>query len=258
MNTESFTEAPSSGFAAEATAFFEAIDDTSPDSLSACAGWTAHEISAHIAAAATELARNLEAYGEHRPVPATRGFEEREAPYRSLADEELRMELPRSITRAAKALDAVLVAEPGAVVPWTGRHMVVKTFVTHLRSEFALHRWDLLGDDETSWRLLAQPELTDHAVEVLGRVLVSRGMKAVPAGFRAVIASPGSSDVVALADEDGARLTRGGEPAEPSIVGDAGARLLMLWGRRPNDPRRLQATQGAQVLDRLQRFLAGY
>ncbi len=249
---------PSDGFAREATAFSEAIDDTPSNALTACAGWRAHELTAHLVAAGIELAHNLEAYAEHRPVPATRGFQEREAPYRILADAKLRAKLPRSIARAARALDAVLVSEPDAVVAWTGRRMVVNTFLTHLRSEFALHRWDLVGDDELSEKLLAQPELTDHAVEVLGRALVTRGVASVPIGFRAVIASPGSLDVVALSDEGGVRLTRADQPYSPDVVGDPAARLLVLWGRRPNDPRRLQAAAGAPKLHQLQRLLAGY
>ena len=52
------------------------------------------------------------------------------------------------------ALDAVLNLQPDAVVPWTGREMVVATFITHTRSELALHRWDLVGDDDVSAVLL--------------------------------------------------------------------------------------------------------
>ena len=37
-----------------------------------------------------------------------------------------------------------------------------------MRSEFALRRWDVAGDDEISLQLLSQPELTHHAIDVLG------------------------------------------------------------------------------------------
>ena len=203
------------------------MEVTPPDALTGCEKWRAHEVAAHLVAGAVEIALNLEAYGEGQTAPATRGFEEREAPYRAMGDADLRAVLPRSIERVAEALDAVLSAEPDAVVPWTGRQMVVATFVTHLRSELAIHRFDLVGDDETGTKLLGQPELTDHAVAVLGRALVARGAAAAPAGFAAVIAAPGASDLAVVVDRDGPRLERSDARLEPVVVGDPAARLLL-------------------------------
>lgn len=224
------------GFVIEVDAFLEALDVTPPDALTECAQWRAHELAAHLGAGALEIALNLEAYAEGRSVPATRGFEEREAPLRAMSDSALRAVLPRSIERLATVLDAVLTAEPDAVVPWAGRQMVVATFVTHLRSEFALHRFDLVGDDETSITLLAQPEFTDHAVAVLGRALVARGARSAIPNFTAVIATPDTRDVVVVVDGDGPRLQRSDASLEPAVVGDSAARLLLLWGRQPGDP----------------------
>ncbi|MHB8440198.1 MAG: maleylpyruvate isomerase N-terminal domain-containing protein [Acidimicrobiales bacterium] len=258
MSTEPVAARPSEGLAVEAAAFLGALDVTPPDALTGCAEWRAHEVAAHLAAGAVEIALNLDAYGEGRPVPATRGFEEREAPYRAMEDAKLRVELPRSIERVSAALDAVLAAEPDAVVTWTGRQMVVATFVTHLRSELALHRWDLVGDDETNQSLLGQPKLTDHAVAVLGRALVSRGATSAPDAFSAVIAAPGAIDVALVVDGDGPRLERSVAGLKPAVAGDPAARLLFLWGRRPGDPRRLLAPGGADVLAALGALLAGY
>ncbi len=258
MSPEPITVRPSEGFATEVEAFLEALEGTSPDALTACAQWRAHDVAAHLGGGAVEVALNLEAYAEGRPVPATRGFEEREAPFRAMADSALRAALPRSIERVAAALDTVLAAEPDAVVPWSGRQMVVATFVTHLRSEFALHRFDLVGDDETSIALLAQPELTDHAVSVLGRALVARGAGSVMPNFTAVIAAPDARDVVVVVDGDGPRLERSDASLEPAVVGDSAARLLLLWGRQPGDPRRLAAPGGTEVLAAVRSLLVGY
>lgn len=252
------TARPSRVMKIEADAFFETLDATPPDALSACVGWTAHDVTAHLAAAAVEVALNLEAYGEGLPVPLTRGFEEREAPYRAMGHVELRTQLPVSIERAAVALDAVLNSQPDAVVPWTGRQMVVATFITHMRSELALHRWDLVGDDDVSMTLLAQPELTDHAVTVLGRALVVRGAASVTTNLSAAISSPGTQDVLALVDGEGARLIRSEEKSDSAVIGDPAARLLLLWGRRPGDPRRLVAPLGNHVFAQLETLLAGY
>ncbi len=253
---------PSAGMDRETDAFFAALEQTAPDACCACLGWTAHELVAHLVAAAIEVALNLEAYGEGRPVPATRGFEEREAPWRAKDAATLRRDLPGALGRMRAALDAVLEADPDAVVPWTRRQMVVATFVTHLRSELALHRFDLVGDDEESMVLLSQPELTAHAVSVLGPPLLARGSAAHPGlgePARLTLAAPGEPDVVVVADATGAHLELAGAGSgEPTVTSDPAARLLVIWGRRPGDPRRVRAPGGAAMLGRLQGLLAGY
>lgn len=258
MNHYPNQSSPSQRFQFEAEQFLAALENISPDSFTACFGWTAHEIAAHLAAASIEVALNLEAYRDGRSVPPTRGFEEREAPFRQMDDPLLRSELPKSIARMSKALDEVLMNEPDAVVPWTGRQMVVKTFVTHLRSEFAIHRFDLVGDDEIGNELLAQPEITFHAVTVLGGALLARGSKSQTSPFRAVIGSPGASDIMVIVDDQGSRMLLSEEASEPSVIGDPAARLLFLWGRRPGDPSRLSAPAGSKVLSDMQKLLAGY
>ncbi len=258
MNIEPRSSRPSTAIESEANALLETVDATSPAALSACSGWTAHEITAHLTAGAVEIALNLEAYGDGKSVPATRGLEEREAPFRSLDEKRLREELPKSIARMANAIDAVLAAEPDAVVPWTGRQMAVASFITHMRSELAIHRWDLVGDDERSLELLALPDLTNHAVTVLGRVLLSRGTASATAAFSASLKSPGDMDIVVIVDADGARLTRSEGVSQPSITGDRAALLLFLWGRRPGDPRRLTAPMGRDSLAKIEALLAGY
>jgi hypothetical protein len=86
----------------EAEAFFDALQQTPPSVVSACDGWTPHELVAYVAAAAAEIRRHLVPYVERKPVPATRSFEEREAPYQSPPDRDLRR-------RAEGATDVRLV-----------------------------------------------------------------------------------------------------------------------------------------------------
>ena len=117
---------------------------------------------------------------------------------------------------------------------------------------------DLVGDDETRQSLLGQPELSDHAVTVLGRALLARGATAAPAGFAAVIAAPGASDLAVVVDSDGARLERSDARLELAVVGDPAARLLLVWGRQPGDPRRFSVPGGVGVLATLRALLAGY
>ena len=163
----------------ETQAFLETLDGLPPTAATACAGWTVHEITAHMAAGADEIARLFEAYGEGLPVPATRGWEEREAPYRAMDDPALRRQLFTASARMASAMGAVFSNEPDAVIPFTNMPMKAASFAMHSRSECAIHRWDMVGDDEVSWQLLSQPEMTQHAVNLLGPLLLSRGCAGV-------------------------------------------------------------------------------
>ena len=244
----------------ETQAFLEALDRLPPNALTACAGWTVHEITAHIAAGADEIARLFEAYGEGLPVPATLGWEEREAPYRAMDDPALRKHLFAASLRMGSAMQAVFSREPDAVIPFTGMRMTAAAFAMHSRSECAIHRWDMVGDDEVSWKLLSQPEITNHAVTVLAPLLFQRGCGSSPApaaGFTARIRAVGQPDVVAQRDASGAVLTFEPDDGSPAIETDAAARLLFIWGRRPGDPSRIRSGMPAEDRLRLQELLAG-
>ncbi|MFZ0877125.1 MAG: hypothetical protein WAN20_21825 [Pseudonocardiaceae bacterium] len=43
----------------ETEAFLDARQHTAPEVVSACEGWTAHEVTAHLTAAAAEISRHL-------------------------------------------------------------------------------------------------------------------------------------------------------------------------------------------------------
>lgn len=130
----------------EAAAFLEALDSTPPTALSACVSWTAHEVTAHLAAGAAEVSRHLDPFLGGEAVPATRSFEAREAPYRAMDDRSLRQRLDTEEHKMRMLLDQVLASDPTAVIPWTGRQMPVAKFAPHMASELAIHRWDLAGD----------------------------------------------------------------------------------------------------------------
>jgi hypothetical protein len=206
--------------------------------LTACRGWTAHELVAHLAAGAAEEADIIEAHlvGVERP---TRGFEEREAPYRVLVDAHLRDRLVEEAARLTVALDR-LRRRDGERVRFTGRPMSAADFAMHSRSECALHRWDLVGRDDVGWRMLAQPCLTTHALEVLtsmpnfGEAATDRLVRhSAERHVRVTIRSAPHDDVVATVTDSA--LTLALKPIDDSAADvelDAAARLLMLWGRR--------------------------
>jgi len=226
----------------EAIAFLTTLARTAPDAPTACEGWTAHSLVAHLAAGAAEMASLAEGTLSGRPTRETAAFDQREAPFGALDDEVLR---GRLVTEALRLEQAVAALEPsGARVLFAGRTLDAAALRLHGRSEAALHRWDLAGDDAVSRELLAQPELTAHAVQTLNAMLAGaaedvsvRARRAGLAQFRATLATPGAPDVVLTVDGSGGRLTLDDPAPRPTASADAATRLLALWGRRSPTPR---------------------
>lgn len=185
---------------AEFGAFMAALAGVGQEAPTACQGWTAHDLLAHLVAGTQEVTRLAGESLAGLPVSATRGLDQREQPLRALDDADLRRLLLSEGARLVTTLERLRAADPARIVPFTGWSMTLDQLHTHLRSELALHRWDLVGDDDTSRELLAQPELLAHGVAV---------MRNMPTLAEASLPHP---------DHD-ARLG----PAD---------RLLRLWGRR--------------------------
>jgi uncharacterized protein (TIGR03083 family) len=143
----------------ELAAFVDALDRTAPDAPTRCARWSAHDLLAHMVAGTEEMARLIEQAAAGDAVPPTRGFAERERPWRAVPDEELRAAFVVVGGRFAAALRAL---PGGRTVPFTGWAMSRDQLVTHARSELVLHRWDLVGDDALGAGLLDQPDLLAH------------------------------------------------------------------------------------------------
>lgn len=247
---------------AETEAFLAAAADAPPGALTACGEWTAHDIAAHLAAACEEVIRHLRAYADGRPLTATRGFEEREAPFRDLTPGRLVAALDRGEETMRAEIGAILAREPNAALTWTGRQMRVDAFLTHLRSESAIHRWDLAGDDDASRDLLGAFDLFKHAVTAIGsRPMTARGVAAGAAEgppLTARLRSDGHPDLLVSADDSGVRLALAEPAGDAAITADQAARLLLLWGRTPRPPGRAVVTGPRAEALRVRRLLAGY
>ncbi|HEX4099286.1 MAG: maleylpyruvate isomerase N-terminal domain-containing protein [Pseudonocardiaceae bacterium] len=246
----------------ETEAFLDARQHTAPEVVSACEGWTAHEVTAHLTAAAAEISRHLEPYLRGDAVPTTRTFEQREPPFRAIDDATLCHRLVDEEQRMRSVIAEVLAQEPDAVIPWTGRQMAVAKFLPHMRNEFAIHRWDFVGDDDIGTELLTQPELTEHAVSVLGRILLRRGADHDPApdqDFHVRLRAGSTPDVrvVVEAGQAGLQLTDR-DTDEPYVDLDPAARTLVIWGRRPDQRGRFRSHVTQPTLIRLQTLLSGY
>jgi hypothetical protein len=225
----------------EATAFLSTLESSAPDSPTACAGWTAHDIVAHLAAGAAEMADLTEETVCGRAPRPTRDFARREAPFTAMADDELRDRLVIEAIRLGVAIDSLASREPGpgSTVVFSGRRLGASALTMHGRSEAALHRWDMAGDDDISQELLAQPELTAHAVDVLNTMIdgspeavTARTTSAAITELRANFAAPGHLDVLLVVDGAGARLELDEPRSTACAQADAATRLLALWGRR--------------------------
>jgi Acetyltransferase (GNAT) family/Mycothiol maleylpyruvate isomerase N-terminal domain len=247
---------------AEADAFLTTIEASAPAAVSACQGWTTHEIAAHVTGIAIEVARHLDPYLQGDPVPNTRSFEEREAPLQALGHAELLTRLDCEEARMRRLVADVLDREPGAVIPWTGRRMAVAKFVPHLRNEHALHRWDVAGEDDLSRHLLGSEDLVDHSVGELGRILLVAGRQHDPdpdSDFRVRLRSAGSRDLLVIVDAGTATLAWADDDAdEPSVDLDPVARHIFIWGRRPDRHGQAHSHLSQPDLARLQALLAGY
>jgi hypothetical protein len=233
----------------EVSALFTALIERPSDAPTACAGWTAHELLAHLAAGAVEETALIEAHLAGATPRATRAFDERERPYRVMSDAELRDRMVELGATLTGAIDALRGRGPDEAVPFSGRSMTAADFAMHSRSECALHRWDLVGSDELSRRQLSQPQLTAHALTVLSSMSAlpetpaNRAAAAGADGGAALVLRSGAcDDVVVRAGVGGVHVGFGGGSESGRDEGrDAGLvveldpadRLLVLWGRRP-------------------------
>jgi hypothetical protein len=187
----------------ELEAFLRVLATTSPDAPTACDEWSAHELVAHLAAGSKEMGRlvhrRLE-LGADADIGPTIPFEEREPACRALSDRVLRRMFVQDGLALTDAIGRLRRAGPALTVTFTGQEMTVDELIRHGRSELVLHRWDLVGSDAVSLRLLDDPELLAHGRSVLS------GM-ALPESERAARA-----------------------PLEASTA----EALLVLWGRDPS------------------------
>ena len=243
----------------ETIALLDTLAGVGPRALTSCPGWSAHHVAAHIAGNHQEARRHVEALADGRPLAQTRSFEEREAPLLRMRFDALLRLIESEEAALLDAVAAVLEEDEAAELRWTGRTVAVKGFPTHMRSESALHRWDIAGDDETSRQLLAQPDLLAHAVRWVGRPLLAKGTADAHAPFTGRVRSPDCDDLligVARGREPVLAVTA---PLGPAVVEcDAAARLLLLWGRKAEPFHRLRADAEDDAVGRLQTLLAGY
>jgi uncharacterized protein (TIGR03083 family) len=173
---------------AELEAFLRVLGVTPPDAPTACQGWTAHELVAHLAAGSKEMGRLVNRRLEVGPgvdIGPTIPFDEREPACRALSDRELRRMFVREGLALTDAISRLRDAGPGMTVSFTGWDMTVDDMIRHGRSELVLHRWDLVGSDVVSQQMLDDVELLAHGRSVLTHTGIPESARAARAPFDA-------------------------------------------------------------------------
>src|ERR1035441_199688 len=241
--------------------FTYAVEERRPETGTWCEAWTVRDIVAHQAGNAEELARVLGAHLVGDPV-GTRGFEEREAPYRAMTDVERWSALLSRMAELSEGAAASDSLAPHNDAAWTRRSMKVPWFAEHMREELALHGWDITGDDDTATKTLSEPWMTDHSVIAVGRPLLARGVAKLGLSpderVEGRLRVPGADDIVVTAQRDSTSIALVAPSGEATLETDAAARVLLLWGRRPADPARIRSSAGPETLGRVRNLLSGY
>ncbi len=163
--------------------FAEAVRQRRPDSGTWCEARTVRDIVIHQTGNAEELARVLNGHLTGEPVD-TRGFEERERPFRSLNDADLWSAFIERMTQLGTVAAAAEELPDDTDVAWTGRTMKVPWFAEHMREELVLHGWDITGDDPAAQSRLGQWWMTEHCVNAVGVPLLERGAQRLVSTMR--------------------------------------------------------------------------
>lgn len=241
--------------------FAEAVQRRRPAAGTWCEAWTVRDIVIHQTGNADELARVLAGHLEGEPVP-TRGFEEREAPYRALQNADLWSAFIGRMNRLSEVAAAAESLPDDTDVAWTGRTMKIPWFAEHMREELVLHGWDITGDDAAAQERLGQWWMTEHSVEAVGAPLLMKGVKKLGLDgterLEGRLRVEGTDDVVVTAEADTTSIELSAPDGPATLECDAAARVLLLWGRRPGDPARISSGVGPETLGRLRTLLSGY
>jgi hypothetical protein len=215
-------------------AFVEVLMRSEPSDPTACAGWTVHELTAHLAAGSAEIADLIELELAGLPSRPTTPFEDREPPYRALDPTQLRRRYVEESLRTTVAIERLRHAGPSARVWFTGAALDAQTLILHAESELVLHRRDIAGDDDTSVGLLSDPRLALHAAKTVA-AMTPNVFATSSNGAAVVLRSTGTPDVVMRAN--GGHAVRAPDDGHelPLVRCHPAVRTLLLWGRQPSD-----------------------
>jgi uncharacterized protein (TIGR03083 family) len=197
-----------------------------------CSGWSVHDLTAHVAAAAAERANLIDDHLAGKPTRATRSWEVREPPFRAMPDVVLR---ERLVEHAVRFELSVAALNEGDAILYTGWAMTAERLRMHSHSEAVLHRWDLVGDDDVSIRLLSDPAMVTPALAVFDAMPAlaesQRWRRPNLLSVPVILRSGGRPDVVVT---PGKGLSATGNGHGVVIELPPHELPLLLWGRCPS------------------------
>ena len=226
-------------------AFISSVSRLPASAPTWCSGWSAHDLTAHVTAAAEERADLIDDHLAGKPSRATRSWQVREPPFRAMPDAVLRERLQEHAVRFERNVSALREDD---TILYTGWAMTAQRLRMHSHSEAVLHRWDLVGDDAVGIQLLSDPAMVTHALAVFDALpalaesqrwhrsnLVSRPVILRSGGGPDVVVSPGEA-LLATPNADGVVIEL--RPHELPLV---------LWGRCPSRLR--DPSANAEILE---------
>ncbi|WP_425563456.1 maleylpyruvate isomerase N-terminal domain-containing protein [Mycobacterium paraffinicum] len=214
-------------------AFVKTLRSSDPRLPTRCAGWTVHELTAHLTAGSAEIADLVELEISGAPPRPTRDFEEREAPYRALAPKKLRRELFRQALRASIAIERLSRAGRGRRVTFTGALLDAPALVLHSESELVLHRWDIVGNDGVSVRALSDPRFAAHAATTVAAMRPNVFPPRAGERKTIILRSPGTTDIAVTGGSITTIRPAPQDAAHPIVECHPATRTVLLWGRHP-------------------------
>ena len=217
-------------------AFARALLSSDPHSSTRCAGWTVHDLTAHLAAGSEEIADLIELELSGAATRPTRSFEEREEPYRALTPKGLRRQFFRQALRATVAMERLSKAGPDRRVAFTGALLDARTLLLHSESELVIHRWDIVGNDDVSIRSLSDPRLGAHAATTVAGIAATQPNVFPPRAGKPetiILRSPGTTDVAVTGGSVTTLAPAPHDTTHAVVECHPAARTLLLWGRCP-------------------------
>lgn len=229
--------------------FVDALLAADPHAPTRCAGWTVHELTAHLAAGSAEIADLVELELVHGRTRPTRGFEEREEPYRACPPETLRRRFFREALRATVAVERLSGIDTARRIVFTGAALDAADVITHIESELIIHRWDIVGADQTGILALSDPRLGAHAATIVAAMTPNVFPPRSGEGQTVILRSPGCTDIAVTGGGVTAIALCADDSGQPIVTCHPAVRNLLLWGRTPDadlpaptgDPRAIAA-----------------
>lgn len=214
-------------------AFVDTLLSADPQAPTRCAGWTVHELTAHIAAGSAEIADLVELELTEARQRPTRDFEERETPYRALPPRKLRRALFWEALRATVAVERLSKSDERRHVAFTGTSLDASTLILHIESELILHRWDIVGSDATGIKALSDPRIGVHAAKTVAAMRPNVFPPRSGARETVIVRAPGCSDVAVTGGAVTAIEVAAHDRGCPTVECHPAVRTLLLWGRSP-------------------------